>query len=235
MMALLKVEDIHTYYGDSYVLQGVSLEVKKGEVVALLGRNGAGKTTTLRTIMGIIKPRRGKILFKGVDITPMPAFKVARMGIGYVPQGRRLFSEMTVLENLKTGMRKKGNGDKLDEIFDLFPALKDRLSQKASTLSGGEQQALSIARALLTEPEILLLDEPTTGLMPLLVSRLREVIEKLHEDGMAILLVEEKVPFALSVAERLYFMVKGKIAYEGSRRDLEDKRDVFIRYLGVKI
>lgn len=235
MMALLKVEDIHTYYGDSYVLQGVSLEVKRGEVVALLGRNGAGKTTTLRTIMGIIKPRRGKILFKGVDITPMPAFKVARMGIGYVPQGRRLFSEMTVLENLKTGMRKKGNGDKLDEIFDLFPALKDRLSQKASTLSGGEQQALSIARALLTEPEILLLDEPTTGLMPLLVSRLREVIEKLHEDGMAILLVEEKVPFALSVAERLYFMVKGKIAYEGSRRDLEDKRDVFIRYLGVKI
>jgi len=235
MMALLKVEDIHTYYGDSYVLQGVSLEVKRGEVVALLGRNGAGKTTTLRTIMGIIKPRRGKILFKGVDITPMPAFKVARMGIGYVPQGRRLFPEMTVLENLKTGMRKKGNGDKLDEIFDLFPALKDRLSQKASTLSGGEQQALSIARALLTEPEILLLDEPTTGLMPLLVSRLREVIEKLHEDGMAILLVEEKVPFALSVAERLYFMVKGKIAYEGSRRDLEDKRDVFIRYLGVKI
>jgi len=234
MMALLKVEDIHTYYGDSYVLQGVSLEVKRGEVVALLGRNGAGKTTTLRTIMGIIKPRRGKILFKGVDITPMPAFKVARMGIGYVPQGRRLFPEMTVLENLKTGMRKKGNGDKLDEIFDLFPALKDRLSQKASTLSGGEQQALSIARALLTEPEILLLDEPTTGLMPLLVSRLREVIEKLHEDGMAILLVEEKVPFALSVAERLYFMVKGKIAYEGSRRDLEDKRDVFIRYLGVK-
>ncbi|RLD94705.1 MAG: ABC transporter ATP-binding protein [Aquificota bacterium] len=233
-MALLKVEDIHTYYGDSYVLQGVSLEVKRGEVVALLGRNGAGKTTTLRTIMGIIKPRRGKILFKGVDITPMPAFKVARMGIGYVPQGRRLFPEMTVLENLKTGMRKKGNGDKLDEIFDLFPALKDRLSQKASTLSGGEQQALSIARALLTEPEILLLDEPTTGLMPLLVSRLREVIEKLHEDGMAILLVEEKVPFALSVAERLYFMVKGKIAYEGSRRDLEDKRDVFIRYLGVK-
>ena len=235
MMALLKVEDIHTYYGDSYVLQGVSLEVKKGEVVALLGRNGAGKTTTLKTIMGIIKPRRGKILFRGVDITPIPAFKVARMGIGYVPQGRRLFPEMTVLENLKTGMRKRGNRNKLDEIFDLFPTLKDRLSQKASTLSGGEQQALSIARALLTEPEILLLDEPTTGLMPLLVSRLREVIEKLHEDGMAILLVEEKVPFALSVAERLYFMVKGKIAYEGSRRDLEDKRDVFIRYLGVKI
>ena len=235
MMALLKVEDIHTYYGDSYVLQGVSLEVKKGEVVALLGRNGAGKTTTLKTIMGIIKPRRGKILFRGVDITPIPAFKVARMGIGYVPQGRRLFPEMTVLENLKTGMRKRGNRNKLDEIFDLFPTLKDRLSQKASTLSGGEQQALSIARALLTEPEILLLDEPTTGLMPLLVSRLREVIEKLHEDGMAILLVEEKVPFALSVAERLYFMVKGKIAYEGSRGDLEDKRDIFIRYLGVKI
>jgi len=235
MMALLKVEDIHTYYGDSYVLQGVSLEVKRGEVVALLGRNGAGKTTTLKTIMGIIKPRRGKILFRGVDITPIPAFKVARMGIGYVPQGRRLFPEMTVLENLKTGMRKRGNRNKLDEIFDLFPTLKDRLSQKASTLSGGEQQALSIARALLTEPEILLLDEPTTGLMPLLVSRLREVIEKLHEDGMAILLVEEKVPFALSVAERLYFMVKGKIAYEGSRGDLEDKRDIFIRYLGVKI
>ena len=235
MMALLKVEDIHTYYGDSYVLQGVSLEVKRGEVVALLGRNGAGKTTTLKTIMGIIKPRRGKIRFRGVDITPIPAFKVARMGIGYVPQGRRLFPEMTVLENLKTGMRKRGNRNKLDEIFDLFPTLKDRLSQKASTLSGGEQQALSIARALLTEPEILLLDEPTTGLMPLLVSRLREVIEKLHEDGMAILLVEEKIPFALSVAERLYFMVKGKIAYEGSRGDLEDKRDIFIRYLGVKI
>ena len=232
---LLKVDDIHTYYGRSYILQGVSAEVHPGEIVALLGRNGAGKTTTLKSIMGLVKPNAGRILFKNTDITPLPAFKVARQGIGYVPQGRGLFPQMTVMENLKTGMRVKKSGDSLEEIFALFPILEQRLKQPAGTLSGGEQQALAIARALLTRPDILLLDEPTTGLMPLIVEKLKEIIKKLNRDGMSILLVEEKVPFALTLADRVYFMVKGEIAFSGTRDQLKDQKDIFVRYLGVEV
>ena len=163
---MLKVEDIHTYYGRSYILQGASLEVRKEEIVALLGRNGAGKTTTLKTIMGLVKPRAGRILFKDGDITRLPAFKVARRGIGYVPQGRHLFPKMTVLENLKTGMRDQSDAQQLEGVFSLFPVLRERLNQLAGTLSGGEQQAVAISRALIKRPDIILLDEPTTGLMP---------------------------------------------------------------------
>jgi branched-chain amino acid transport system ATP-binding protein len=229
------VEDIHTYYGRSYILQGASLEVKKEEVVALLGRNGAGKTTMLKTIMGLVKPRAGSVIFKDAEITKLPAFKVARKGIGYVPQGRQLFARMTVLENLKTGMRDQSNTQQLEDVFSLFPVLQERLNQLAGTLSGGEQQALAISRALIKRPDIILLDEPTTGLMPIFVSKLKEIIKKLNENGMAILLVEEKIPFALSVADQVYFMVKGKIEYRASGEELQGKREILIRYLGVEV
>lgn len=229
------MDDIHTYYGRSYILQGASLEVEGREIVALLGRNGAGKTTTLKTIMGLVKPRLGRVIFKDADITPLPAFKVARRGIGYVPQGRHLFPKMTVLENLKTGMSNQSDDRELEEVFNLFPVLQERLYQISGTLSGGEQQALAISRALIKKPDVLLLDEPTTGLMPIFVSRLMEVIKKLNDQGMAILLVEEKIPFALSVAHRLYFMVKGKIEYNAQKEELQGKTDIFIRYLGVEV
>ena len=234
-MSLLYVEDIHAYYGKSYSLQGASLEVKEAEVVALLGRNGAGKTTTLRAIMGLVKPRAGRVLFKGAEITKLPAFKVARRGIGYVPQGRHLFPKMTVFENLKTGMKDQKDTDQLEGIFSLFPVLRERLAQLAGTLSGGEQQALAISRALVKKPDILLLDEPTTGLMPLLVSRLMEIIKKLNDQGMAILLVEEKIPFALSLAHRVYFMVKGRTEFHAPKEEVQGKKDVLIRYLGVEV
>lgn len=234
-MSLLKVEDIHTYYGRSYILQGASLEVRKEEIVALLGRNGAGKTTTLKTIMGLVKPRAGRILFKDGDITRLPAFKVARRGIGYVPQGRHLFPKMTVLENLKTGMRDQSDAQQLESVFSLFPVLRERLKQLAGTLSGGEQQALAISRALIKRPDIILLDEPTTGLMPIFVFKLKEIFKKLTENGIAILLVEEKIPFALSVADQVYFMVKGKIEYRAGKEELQGKKEILIRYLGVEV
>lgn len=234
-MSLLKVEDIHTYYGRSYILQGASLEVRKEEIVALLGRNGAGKTTTLKTIMGLVKPRAGRILFKDGDVTRLPAFKVARRGIGYVPQGRHLFPKMTVLENLKTGMRDQSDAQQLEGVFSLFPVLRERLNQLAGTLSGGEQQALAISRALIKRPDIILLDEPTTGLMPIFVFKLKEIFKKLTENGIAILLVEEKIPFALSVADQVYFMVKGKIEYRAGKEELQGKKEILIRYLGVEV
>jgi len=234
-LSLLRVEDIHTYYGRSYILQGTSLDVEKGEVVALLGRNGAGKTTTLKTIMGLVKPRAGRILFKDGDITRLPAFKVARRGIGYVPQGRQLFPKMTVLENLKTGLRDQSDAQQLESVFSLFPVLQERLNQLAGTLSGGEQQALAISRALIKRPDIILLDEPSTGLMPIFVFKVKEIIKKLTENGIAILLVEEKIPFALSVADQVYFMVKGKIEYRTRKEELQGKKEILIRYLGVEV
>lgn len=234
-MNLLSVKDIHTYYGRSYILQGTSLEVKQGEVVALLGRNGAGKTTTLKTIMGLVKPRSGAIFFRDAEITKLPAYKVSRKGIGYVPQGRHLFPKMTVLENLKTGMKNQSELQELESVFSLFPVLRERLHQLAGTLSGGEQQALAISRALVKKPGILLLDEPTTGLMPIFVSKLMEIIKKLNEGGMTILLVEEKIPFALSLANRIYFMTKGKIEYTAEKEELQGKKEILIRYLGVEV
>lgn len=234
-MTLLKLDDIHTYYDKSYILQGVSLEVRKGEIVGLLGRNGAGKTTTLNSIMGFVKPKSGKIIFKDMDITPLPTFKIGRIGIGYVPQGRHLFPKMTVMENLKTGMLGKFEKEDLESIFSLFPNIRSRLDWKAGSLSGGEQQAVAISRAILKKPDLLMLDEPTTGLMPLFVTSLKEIIKKLNNNGMAILLVEEKVPFTMSLADRVYFMVKGKIEYMATRDELEGRKDILVRYLGVKV
>jgi len=234
-LSLLRVEDIHTYYGRSYILQGVTLEVNPKEVVALLGRNGAGKTTTLKTIMGLVKPRGGTVSLQGEVINRLPAFKVARRGIGYAPQGRQLFPKMTVLENLKTGIQNPSDMGRLEGVYDLFPVLRERLNQLAGTLSGGEQQALAISRALVKNPDILLLDEPTTGLMPLFVSRLLEIIRRLNDQGMAILLVEEKIPFALALAHRVYFMVKGKTEFHASKEEVQGKKETLIRYLGVEV
>jgi len=233
-MILLKLDDIHTYYEKSHILQGVTLEVEKGEIVALLGRNGVGKTTALNSIMGFVKPRAGTILFNGVDVTPLPSYKIGRMGVGYVPQGRHLFPKMTVMENLKTGMLGKSGKEDLDRVFDLFPNIKERLDRKAGSLSGGEQQAVAISRAILKKPDILMLDEPTTGLMPLFVASLRDIIGKLNKDGMTILLVEERVPFTLSLADRVYFMVKGKVEYTASREELKHRKDILVRYLGIE-
>jgi branched-chain amino acid transport system ATP-binding protein len=232
---LLRLQDIHTYYGKSHILQGVSMDIAKGEIVGLLGRNGVGKTTTLNTIMGFTKPRSGKLVFKDTDITSRPSHKIARMGISYVPQGRHLFPKMTVFENLKTGMLCASSSAGLDRVFDLFPNLKRRLGQKAGSLSGGEQQAVAISRAILTNPDILLLDEPTTGLMPLLVNSLLDIVARLNEEGMTILLVEEKVPFVLSLSHRMYFMVKGKVVYGANKEDLVGKTDKFVEYLGVHL
>ena len=234
-MSLLRVEEIHTYYGRSYILQGTSLEVREKEIVALLGRNGAGKTTTLRTIMGLVKPRSGRILLRGEDITRLPAFRVARKGIGYAPQGRHLFPKMTVLENLKTGLKTPSDQSSLEEVFDLFPVLQERRHQLAGTLSGGEQQALAIARAMVLKPSVLLLDEPTTGLMPLFVSKLRNIIQQLNGRGMAILLVEEKIPFAMALAHRIYFMVKGTAEFSADPREIQGDKRILIRYLGVEV
>ena len=232
---LLSIDDIHVYYGKSYILQGVSLEINEGEVVALLGRNGVGKTTTLMTIMGLVKPRLGEIFLKEVDITSLPPFRIARSGIGYVPQGRRLFPELSVLENLKAAMRNTSDTVILDDIFDLFPTLKSRLNQRALTLSGGEQQMLTISRALATKPDILLLDEPTTGLMPALVSKLGDTIKELNERGIAIFLVEEKIPFTLSLAERVYIMDKGQIEYSGKVEELRQEKEILYRHLGTRV
>lgn len=234
-MELLRLEGINTYYGKSHILRDVALEVKPREIAALLGRNGAGKTTTLDTIMGFVRPRQGRILFLGKELTRVPTYQISRMGLGYVPQGRRLFPEMTVFENLKTGMIRKAGRDGLDKVLSLFPNLKPRLHQRAGSLSGGEQQALAISRAILMEPLILLLDEPTTGLMPLFVRSLQEVIVKLNQEGMAILLVEEKVPFALGLAHTVHFMVKGKIEHSAPKAELRDRKDLFLKYLGVEL
>lgn len=233
-MALLEAQEVHAFYGRSYVLQGVSITVQEGEVVALLGRNGAGKTTFLKTIMGLVRACQGRVILDGVDITALPSYRIARLGIGYVPQGRGLFPELTVLENLKTGMCDRRDKGSLERVLDLFPLLRDRLGQKAGTLSGGEQQALAIARALLQKPRILLLDEPTTGLMPLIVERLKEVIRELNSRGIAILLVEEKVPFALSLAHRVYFMVKGKMTFSAPKEEVASREDILLKYLGVQ-
>src|ERR1700726_3776281 len=200
---LVKVEDIHTYYGKSHILHGVSLEVGKGEVVGLLGRNGVGKSTTLKAIMGLVRPSRGRVLFEGQAIAHLPAHRLARLGIGYVPEDRRIFRLLSVTENLRTGLDRRGVTDTrkkelLDKVYDYFPVLAERRSQAGGTLSGGEQQMLAIARAMTLEPKIILLDEPTEGLMPRMVSLIRHIIDMLRQESVAILLVEQNVPLTLA-------------------------------------
>jgi branched-chain amino acid transport system ATP-binding protein len=235
---LVAVENIHTYYGKSHILHGVSLQVGPGEVVGLLGRNGVGKSTTLKTIMGLVHPDEGSIRLAGKPITSLPAHKVARLGIGYVPEDRRIFRLLTVMENLRTGLDRHGVTDArkqelLDKVFAYFPVLAERRNQAGGTLSGGEQQMLAIARAMMLEPKIILLDEPTEGLMPRMVSQIRQIIDALHRDGVAILLVEQNVPLTLAASERVYIMEKGTVRHHAVASELKVDDPVIQQYLGV--
>ena len=232
---MLEVRSIHTYYGDSYILQGVDLSVSHGQVVALLGRNGVGKTTTVRSIVGFTPPRRGHILFKGKDIASLSAHKIARMGIGLVPQGRRVFGSLTVREHLELFSKKGRASDwDVDRVVSIFPRLGERLKQRASALSGGEQQMLAIGRALMTGPDLLVVDELTEGLAPVLVEAIGHVIRDLKEaEKQTILLVEQNLPLALSLADYVYVMNKGAIVFEGLPEELSNSPDVQALYLGV--
>ena len=231
---MLELRDIHTYYGDSYVLQGVSLSVREGEVVTLLGRNGVGKTTTIRSIMGFTPVRAGQILYRGEDISRSPSYAIARRGVGLVPQGRRIFGSLSVLEQLNLGVTDADqSGWTLDLVFELFPRLKERRRQRAVTLSGGEQSMLSIARALMTNPDLLLMDEPTEGLAPLLVTLVADAIVRLKDQKQSTLLVEQDLSFALDLADRVYVMNKGAIVFEGAPDELRHRDDIQSRYLGV--
>jgi branched-chain amino acid transport system ATP-binding protein len=235
---MLSLTDVHTYYGKSHILHGVSLEVGPGEVVGLLGRNGVGKSTTLKSIMGLVNPSEGTITFKGRPITREPPHRIARIGIGYVPEDRRIFKLLTVMENLRTGLDRSGVSDVrrqelLDKVFAYFPRLGERRNQAGGTLSGGEQQMLAIARAMMLEPKIILLDEPTEGLMPRMVSQIREIISVLHGEGVAILLVEQNVPLALEACQRVYFMEKGAVRHHAAASELSVNDPVIHQYLGV--
>jgi branched-chain amino acid transport system ATP-binding protein len=234
-MPILEVRGIQTYYGESHVLHGVDLNVSSGQVVALLGRNGVGKTTTVRSIVGFTPPRRGNIVFNGVEIAGIPAQKIARMGISLVPQGRRVFDSLTVREHLKLFDSNGGaNAWDLDRVLDVFPRLGDRLKQRAGGLSGGEQQMLAIGRALITNPALLVMDEITEGLSPVMVEATRDIIRDLKEkEGQTILLIEQSVPTALSLADYVYVMNKGAIVFEGPPEELERSENVHAMYLGV--
>ena len=235
---LLRLEDIQTYYGKSHILHGVSLEVQAGEVVGLLGRNGVGKSTTMKTVAGVVRPAAGRVLFEGKDVAGLPPYKLAHMGIAWVPEDRRVFRLLTVLENLRTGLERPGVTDQrkhalLEKVYAYFPVLAERRSQAAGTLSGGEQQMLAIARAMMLEPKIILLDEPTEGLMPRMVSQIKDIVHRLGADGVAILLVEQNVPLTLDVSDRVYIMEKGMVRHHASASALRADAAVVHQYLGV--
>jgi branched-chain amino acid transport system ATP-binding protein len=235
---LVHVEDVHTYYGKSHILHGVSLTVAPGEVVGLLGRNGVGKSTTLKTIMGLVRPSQGTVRFNGITINGAPPHKLARLGIGYVPEDRRIFRLLTVMENLRTGLDRDGvtEGRRamlLEKAFTYFPVLAERRSQAGGTLSGGEQQMLAIARAMMLEPKIILLDEPTEGLMPRMVSQIEQIIVVLKNEGVAILLVEQNVPLTLATSRRVYIMEKGVVRHHCAASEIDAHHAVIKQYLGV--
>ncbi len=231
MTDALVVEDVHTYYGDSYVLQGVSLRVAPGQLVAVLGRNGVGKTTLIRSVVGFTPPRRGRIWLRGQEITHRPSHAIARMGVGLVPQGRRIFPSLSVEENLVVAAR--GEGWTLERVYELFPRLRERAHHRGGKLSGGEQQMLAIGRALMTNPSLLLLDEPSEGLAPKLVLDLAHVLLQLKERGLSVLMVEQNLPLALRLADYVYVMSKGTVVFEGSPEALRRAEEVRLRYLGV--
>ena len=228
---MLEVDAIHTYYDESHVLHGVSLRVAPGEAVALLGRNGAGKTTAIRSIVGFTPPRAGRVVFEGQAIERWPAYRIARRGLALVPQGRRIFAPLSVRENLLLGARSEGWT--LERVFELFPRLRERQAQLGGTLSGGEQQMLAIARALLTNGRLLLLDEPSEGLAPLIVREIGTTLQALKAQRLSLLLVEQNYHLALRVADRVYVMNKGQIVYQGTPAGLEANEEVKRRYLGV--
>jgi len=235
-VSLLEVKDIHSYYGPVHALRGVSLMVEEGEIVTLIGSNGAGKTTTLRSIHGILPPREGKVVFRGEEIQGKPAHDMIRRGIAQSPEGRKIFPRMTVLENLEMGAYHRSDRSEikedLDRVFDLFPRLKERAKQEAGTLSGGEQQMLAIGRALMGRPKLLLLDEPSMGLAPVLVERIFQTIEEINKQGTTILLVEQNANVALEVATRGYVLESGRVVNAAPARDLRQDPRVREAYLG---
>ena len=228
----LEVDAIHTYYGESHVLHGISLRVDPGEVLAILGRNGMGKTTLIRSIVGFTPPREGHVRYKGVDITRRPPFRMVDMGMALVPQGRRVFPSLSVRENLEVARHGQGRWS-LEQVYALFPRLRERAANRANKLSGGEQQMLAIGRALMSNPELLLLDEPTEGLAPLLVREVGRVIAELKRGGLSILLVEQNLGLAISVADRVHVLSRGQIVHAGTPGELMRDEDVKTRYLGV--
>lgn len=232
----LDVNKIHTYYGKSHILSDVFIQVERGKTAALLGRNGVGKSTTLKSIIGITPPRKGSIRFKEIEITGMKPHMICRLGIGYVPQERRIFPNLTVRQNLLTGLKpdqKVDNPWSIERIYNHFPKLKERDNQKGRHLSGGEQQMLTIARTLMGNPEVILIDEPTEGLAPLLIEVLVEMMRDMKENGSAILLVEQNLDIALELAERVYVLSKGSIAFQGTREEFLGDEEVRKKYLEV--
>jgi len=229
---ILTVEDIHTYYGDAYVLQGLSLELGEGQILGLLGRNGVGKTTLVNSIVGFNRPRRGRIVFKGADITRLSSFETIRSGMGLVPQGRRVFASLTVEENLNVARSEQGAWT-LPRVYELFPRLEERRRQRAKTLSGGEQQMLAIARGLMTNPDCLIMDEPSEGLAPIIIQGLWQAIAQLKAQGLSILLVEQNAALALQLVDYVHVLSKGRVVYSGAPKALWADDEVKSRYLGI--
>jgi|Deesub1362A_J573_1020465.scaffolds.fasta_scaffold01356_4 branched-chain amino acid transport system ATP-binding protein len=238
---MLRVEDVDVFYGKSHILHGIEMDIQHGQIVALLGRNGVGKTTTIKTIIGILKPKKGRIIFEGQEISKIPTHEIARIGISYVPQGRRLFNKLTVLENIIIGLTVKKElrnnesyQDKIKKVLEIFPQLESLLNRPVETLSGGEQQMVAIARALVTNPKLLLMDEPSEGLMPVLVQKLGDTIKLINQMGVTILLTEQNVSMALKIADKVYIMDNGEIRFKGNPTRLLKDEDLLLKYLGVR-
>ena len=235
-MAMLEIKDIEVYYGMIQAIKGISFEVNEGEVIALIGANGAGKTTTLHTITGLLSPKKGSVIFEGKDITKVPAHKIVSLGIAHVPEGRRVFAELTVYENLKMGAYTRKDKDEIEKTLEMvykrFPRLEERKNQLAGTLSGGEQQMLAMGRALMSHPKIIVMDEPSMGLSPILVNEIFDIIQEVSKGGTTVLLVEQNAKKALSIADRAYVLETGKIVLEGDAKELMNDESVKKAYLG---
>lgn len=233
MKPVLAAREIHTYYGKSHILQGVSIEVAEGEIVTLLGRNGAGKTTTVRSLTGLTPPRQGTIEIFGRNTTPWPAHRIAALGVGYVPEGRKIFGNLTVLENLLVTRARPGPWN-IERVFRLFPRLEERKSQLGRQLSGGEQEMLAIGRPLLLNPRLMLLDEPSQGLAPLIVREVMQIVGQMREEGLSVLLIEQNAPLSLSIADRAYVLDNGKVVYTGNAAELRQDRELVDKLAGAR-